>query len=82
MSLPTVPVSPEALQELPIPARPRLDPRDVVVPEGYTVAVVLAGLSMPTGMGVDHEGSVYICEGGSTWPTRPHLPRPDPAAAA
>jgi glucose/arabinose dehydrogenase len=74
VSLPTVPASPEALQELPIPARPRLDPRDVVVPEGYTVDVVLAGLSMPTGMGVDHEGSVYICEGGSTWPTRPHLP--------
>ncbi len=74
MSLPSVPASPEALLELPIPARPRLDPRDVVVPDGYTVEVVLAGLSMPAGMGVDDDGTVYVCEGGSTWPTRPHLP--------
>jgi glucose/arabinose dehydrogenase len=74
VSLPSAPASPEALLELPIPARPRLDPRDVVVPDGYTVEIVLAGLSMPAGMGVDGEGTVYVCEGGSTWPTRPHLP--------
>jgi sugar lactone lactonase YvrE len=36
--------------------------------------VVLAGLSMPCGMGVDDDGTVYVLEGGSTWPTRPHLP--------
>jgi glucose/arabinose dehydrogenase len=85
VTLPTVAASPEALQELPTPARPRLDPGDVFVPEGYRIEVVLAGLSMPCGMTVDDEGTVYVLEGGSTWPTRPHMPgrilrlRPDGA---
>jgi hypothetical protein len=74
VTLPTVAASPEALQQLPTPARPRLDPADVVLPAGYRAEVVLAGLSMPCGMGVDDEGTVYVLEGGSTWPTRPHLP--------
>ena len=74
MTLPTVAASPEALQQLPTPARPRLDPADVLLPAGYRAEVVLAGLSMPCGMGVDDEGTVYVLEGGSTWPTRPHLP--------
>jgi hypothetical protein len=74
VTLPTVAVSPEALQQLPTPARPRLDPADVLLPAGYRAEVVLAGLSMPCGMGVDDEGTVYVLEGGSTWPTRPHLP--------
>ncbi len=73
MSLPTVPASPEALQDLPVPA-PRLDPRDVVVPDRYSVEVVLAGPPMPIGMGIDDDGTVYVCEGGSTWPTQSHLP--------
>ena len=66
MTLPTVAASPEALQQLPTPARPRLDPADVVLPAGYRAEVVLAGLSMPCGMGVDDEGTVYVLEGGST----------------
>jgi glucose/arabinose dehydrogenase len=74
MSLPTVVAAAGNLRDLPVPARPRLDPADIAVPDGYAVEVVLAGLSMPTGMGVDDEGTVYVCEGGSTWPTRPHLP--------
>jgi glucose/arabinose dehydrogenase len=60
--------------ELPVPARPRVDPADVVVPGGYRVEVVLVGLSMPCGMGFADEGTLYVLEGGSTWPTRPHLP--------
>ncbi len=74
MTLPTVAASPEALQQLPTPARPRLDPADVVLPAGYRAEVVLAGLSMPCGMGVDGEGTVYVLEGGSTWPTRRTCP--------
>ncbi|MCP8968394.1 PQQ-dependent sugar dehydrogenase [Ectobacillus ponti] len=60
--------------ELPISARPVLDPADVWVPEGYKVEVVAAGLSFPTGMGFADDGTLYILEGGSTWPTRPALP--------
>lgn len=60
--------------ELPISARPLLNPDEIWVPEGYQVEVVAAGLSFPTGMGFDDDGSIYILEGGSTWPTRPTLP--------
>ena len=66
MTLPTVAVSPDALQQLPTPARPRLDPADVLLPAGYRAEVVLAGLSMPCGIGVDDEGTVHVLEGGST----------------
>ena len=39
---------PEALGKSTVPARPLLDASDVVVPEGYTTEVVMAGLSFPT----------------------------------
>ncbi|MCM0674555.1 hypothetical protein NCC78_07630 [Micromonospora phytophila] len=65
---------PEALSTLPTPARPRVDPSDVVVPDGYRVEVVLVGLSMPCGMGFAEDGTLYVLEGGSTWPTRPYVP--------
>ena len=71
MTLPTVAASPEALQQLPTPARPRLDPADVVLPAGYRAEVVLAGLSMPCGMGVDDEGC-------AAWTSR----APTPSACA
>jgi hypothetical protein len=64
----------EAVQDLPVPARPRVDPADVVVPHGYRVEVVLVGLSMPCGMGFADDGTLFVLEGGSTWPTRPYLP--------
>lgn len=59
---------------LPTTARPLIDPADVWVPEGYKVDVVMAGLSFPTGMGFADDGTLFILEGGSTWPTRPTLP--------
>ena len=31
----------------------------------------LVGLSLPTGMGFADDGTLYLLEGGSTWPTRP-----------
>jgi hypothetical protein len=60
--------------DLPVPARPRVDPADVALPAGYRSEVVLVGLSMPCGMGFADDGTLYVLEGGSTWPTRPHLP--------
>lgn len=47
MTLPTAFASLESLQRLPVPARQRVDPSDVVAPDGYDVEVLLAGLSMP-----------------------------------
>lgn len=64
----------ERVVELPTTARPLLNPDDVWVPKGYKVEVVAAGLSFPTGMGFADDGTLYILEGGSTWPTRPALP--------
>lgn len=64
----------QALDGLPTRARPKVDPADVVVPEGYRVEVAIAGLSFPTGMGFADDGTLFVLEGGSTWPTRPYLP--------
>lgn len=64
------------LKSLPTTIRPNLDPNDVWVPEGYKVEVVMAGLSFPTGMCAANDGTLFINEGGSTWPTRPSsIPR-------
>lgn len=73
MALSAVHASQADLRALPVPARPRVDPADVVVPEGYRVEAVVVGLSFPTGMAVGPDGTVFLLEGGSTWPTRPYL---------
>src|SRR3954470_19891262 len=62
------------LQQLPVPARPKIDPGDVIVPEGYKVEVVMAGLSFPTDIAFADDGTVFVSEGGSSWPTRPYMP--------
>src|SRR3954465_28045 len=67
-------VPPEQLQNLPTTVRPKVDARDVHVPDGYSVQVVMAGLSFPWGLTVAEDGSIFIAEGGTTWPTRPWLP--------
>src|SRR5512143_4010460 len=64
----------DVLRRLPISARPAVDPADVVVPEGYEIEPVLVGLSFPCGMGFADGGSLFLLEGGSTWPTRPYMP--------
>ncbi len=66
-------VSPAQLRRLPTTIRPNVDPADVVVPDGYRVEAVLAGLSFPTCIGFGEEGELFVGEGGSTWPTRPAL---------
>ena len=63
-----------ALRSLPTTARPRVDPADVAVPPGYRVEVVMAGLSFPTAIEFAPDGTVFVAEGGSTWPTRPYMP--------
>lgn len=68
--------SKEDLKHLPTSVRPVIDPDDVWVPEGYKVEVVMAGLSFPTGMATADDGTIFVNEGGSTWPTRPaSIPR-------
>jgi glucose/arabinose dehydrogenase len=64
----------EALRNLPTRARPRIDPSDVWLPEGYAIEPVVAGLSFPTDLCFGEDGSIYIGAGGSTWATRPAPP--------
>ncbi len=64
----------ETLRKLPTTVRPIVDPADIETPEGYEVAPVMVGLSFPCGMGFADDGSLFILEGGSTWPTRPYMP--------
>ena len=64
----------EQLQKLPTTVRPKIDARDVQVPEGYSVEVIMAGLSFPCGLTIAEDGTIFIAEGGTTWPTRPWLP--------
>src|SRR4051794_10771220 len=73
-SLKAVRSSLDTLKKLPVPARPLVDPSDVVVPEGYQVEVVMVGLSFPTDIAFDNSGTVFVSEGGSSWPTRPYMP--------
>ena len=46
----------------------------MVLPEGYRAEVVMAGLSFPTTIEFAPDGTVFVAEGGSTWPTRPYMP--------
>jgi hypothetical protein len=76
MILATVKASRGALPDLPTTVRRRIDPSDVVVPDGYSIEPVIAGLSFPTCLEFGEDGELYIGEGGCTWPTRPTmLPR-------
>ena len=63
----------ESLRSLPTTIRPRVDPADVEVPDGYKLEALVVGLSFPTCMEFGDDGTLYIGEGGSTWPTRPAL---------
>lgn len=63
-----------SLRQLPTAVRPRVNPDDVVVPEGYQIEPLLIGLSFPCGMGFADDGTLFLLEGGSTWPTRPYMP--------
>lgn len=45
----------------------RVDPVDVAVPEGYRVEVVATGLTYPTGVTFDDEGTPYVTESGYSY---------------
>lgn len=64
----------ETLRKLPTSARPVVDASDVVLPEGYGVEVAMVGLSLPTDICFGDDGTLFISEGGSSWPTRPYMP--------
>src|SRR5829696_8441716 len=68
----SVPVA--ALHKLPTSARPYVNADDTKVPEGYTVEAVMTGLSLPTDLTFAPDGTLFISEGGSSWPTRPYMP--------
>ncbi|WP_219855933.1 hypothetical protein [Pontibacter mangrovi] len=72
--LKTATASAQDLRTLSTPARPMLDAADVVVPEGYQVEPVMAGLSFPTDLAFADDGTIFVSEGGSSWPTRPYMP--------
>lgn len=65
--------TPEALRNLPTSARRNVNADDVVVPDGYKVEALLVGLSVPTGIEFADDGTLFIAEGGATWPTRPGM---------
>lgn len=58
--------STDALQKLYTTARPKINAADVKVPEGYSVEVFAAGLSLPTDLAVAPDGTLFISEGGSS----------------
>lgn len=49
------------------PAREKIDPADVIVPEGYKVEVVSTGLTYPTAVTFDEDGVPYVIEAGYSY---------------
>lgn len=45
----------------------RVNPADVAVPEGYRVEVVATGLTYPTGIAFDGDGTPYVVESGYSY---------------
>lgn len=64
----------DGLKQLPTSGRSRISAFNTKVPEGYTVEAVMAGLSLPTDLTFAPDGTLFVCEGGSSWPTRPYMP--------
>lgn len=64
----------EKLNNLPTPVRRKVNADDVVVPDGYEVTPVMVGFSFPTDICFADDGTIFVSEGGSSWPTRPYMP--------
>jgi glucose/arabinose dehydrogenase len=59
----------------------RLDARDIAVPAGYRVELVASGLTFPTGVAFDPQGTPYVTESGYSYGeafTTPRLLRVGP----
>lgn len=65
---------PEKLRNLPTPVRRKVDASNISVPEGYEVEPVMVGFSFPTDICFGEDGTIFVSEGGSSWPTRPYMP--------
>ncbi|MCC9136977.1 PQQ-dependent sugar dehydrogenase [Pontibacter silvestris] len=72
--LKTATAAQQDLHNLSTPARPVVDPADVVVPDGYKIEPIMVGLSFPTDVSFSDDGTIFVSEGGSSWPTRPYMP--------
>lgn len=62
-----------------------IDPRDVALPEGYRIEVVASGLTFPTDLAFDAEGTPYVVEAGYSYGeaiTTPRLLRLGPEGEA
>lgn len=46
------------------PEERRLNPSDILLPDGYTIEVVSSGLTFPTAAVQDEEGTLYVIESG------------------
>jgi hypothetical protein len=64
-------VSRDSPRKMPTSIRPVVGAADIEVPEGHEVEPIMAGFSFPTAIELAPDGSLFVCEGGSTWPTRP-----------
>ena len=66
--------------EHPTAAR-RLQPADVLLPDGYQIEQIASGLDFPTGVAIDENGGVYVTESGYSYGEyfgTPRLLRVDP----
>jgi sugar lactone lactonase YvrE len=66
--------SAESLKDLRTTVRKYINGNDTKVPDGYTVEPVMTGLSLPTDLTFAPDGTLFVSEGGSSWPTRPYMP--------
>lgn len=64
----------EKLHNLPTPVRRKVDASNIDVPKGYKVEPMMVGFSFPTDLCCADDGTIFISEGGSSWPTRPYMP--------
>jgi glucose/arabinose dehydrogenase len=71
-------------QEVRPPTERRTDPADVLLPAGYRIEVVAAGLTYPTGVAFDDRGTPHVVEAGyaygEDW-TEPRLLRVEPGGS-
>lgn len=58
------------------------DPRDILLPQGYTAEVVVTGLNAPVHCCFDDAGSCYVVESGHKIDVPPRILKVDPATGA
>ena len=62
---------------LPLAAQQKIDPSDIVVPEGYSIEAIATGLDYPSDIAFGPDGAMYVAEvGGHTYGTGPQQAPP------